>query len=346
MAAGQKTIETVTGPVEPGALGRTLVHEHVLCDFIGAEAVSRNRYDAEEVLRAMAPRLRALADRGIDALVDCTPAFIGRDPLLLRRLCEETGVRILTNTGYYGAAGDRFLPRHAYGESAGDLAARWIAESRDGIEGTGIRPGFIKTGVDRGPLSPIDRKLVEAAALTHLATGLTIACHTGEETAAGETLETVLECGVAADALIVVHADAAAGPGGGDSVPARLAEAGAWVELDGIGPDTVERHVAMILSLLRRGHLGRILLSHDAGWYRVGEARGGAIRDYTTIPDALVPALRRAIEADAGLEARLGGAGAVILALLTQNPARAFRTAIRPGPGRRPGTRRSPAGAP
>ena len=90
----------------------------------------------------------------------------------------------MTNTGYYGAADDKFVPAHAYVETAGQLADRFIAESRDGIEGTGIRPGFLKVGVDRGQLSSIDRKLVVAAARCHLTTGLTIAAHTGDATAA------------------------------------------------------------------------------------------------------------------------------------------------------------------
>ena len=61
--------------------------------------------------------------------------------MLLRRLSEATGLHILTNTGYYGAANDIAIPKHAYDETAAQIAARWTAEARDGIEGTGIRPG-------------------------------------------------------------------------------------------------------------------------------------------------------------------------------------------------------------
>ena len=45
------TIETVTGPIRADALGLTLMHEHVLVDFIGASEVSRSRYDADAVVR-------------------------------------------------------------------------------------------------------------------------------------------------------------------------------------------------------------------------------------------------------------------------------------------------------
>ena len=39
----------VRGPIPPAELGRALVHEHVLCDFIGAEKTGPHRYDAGEV---------------------------------------------------------------------------------------------------------------------------------------------------------------------------------------------------------------------------------------------------------------------------------------------------------
>ena len=37
--------------------------------------------------------------------------------------------------------------------------------------------------------------------------------------------------------------------------------------------------------------LDHVLLSHDAGWYHVGEANGGNFNDYNTIADKLIPSL-------------------------------------------------------
>ena len=72
------------------------------------------------------------------------------------------------------AAGDDLAATVHYGELAERLAERWTSEWRDGIEGSCIRPGFIKTGVDPGPLSTVDRKLIVAAALCHRQTGLRV----------------------------------------------------------------------------------------------------------------------------------------------------------------------------
>ena len=60
-------------------------------------------------------------------------------------------MNIITNTGYYGARKHVFIPAHAYKESAAQLAGRWAREFERGIDGSKIKPGVIKIGVDTGP---------------------------------------------------------------------------------------------------------------------------------------------------------------------------------------------------
>ena len=86
-----------------------------------------------------------------------------------------------------------------------------------------------------------------------------------------------------------------------------------------MGPQSLEAHVEGVLDLARRDQLDRVLVSQDAGWYRVGEPRGGAYRPHTFLFDAFVPALR----------AR-GLREADIRTLLVENPAARVR---RPAPG-------------
>ena len=127
-------------------------------------------------------------------------------PKLLQRLSKATGVKFLASTGYYGARQGKFLPAHAHQESADELAKRWTGEWKDGIEDTGVQPGFIKTGVDAGPLTDINRKLVQAAARCHLKTGLTLAAHTGDGKAAQEWVAVLRKESVSPSAGIWVHA--------------------------------------------------------------------------------------------------------------------------------------------
>ena len=265
-------IDTVSGPIPADRLGVTLMHEHVLVDFIGAGQVSPSRYDPDQVFTAVLPHLRQARALGCATLVDCTPAYLGRDPQLLKRLCEASGLHILSNTGYYGAAKDKHLPAHAFTETADQLAARWIREAERGIDGTSIKPAFMKIGVDEGPLSEVDAKLVRAAAITHRATGLPIASHTATGVAAMEEIALLEGAGVPLSAFIWVHAHNERD----QSFHVRAAKRGAWVEFDGISPTSVARHVELVQHMKTQGLLDRVLVSHDAGWYRVGEPGGGA----------------------------------------------------------------------
>ena len=316
LAEGQREgqIVTVTGPVPPERLGTTLPHEHVMVDFVGAEQVSPDRYDRDQVFEAVLPHLKRLREAGGRTFVDCTPQYLARDPVLLQRLSQASGLQILTNTGYYGARQAKYLPKHAFEETADQLAQRWLAEWRDGIGETGIRPGFIKIGVDNGPLSDVNQKLVRAAARTHLKSGLTIACHTGDGAAAMQELAILQEEGVDPAAWIWVHAQNERE----QALHERAAERGGWVEFDGIGPDTIDRHVRVVRHMKEQGLLERVLISQDAGWYSVGEPDGGKFRPYTTLFEQFLPALKKA-----------GFSDQEIHRLTVENPAEAFTVRVR-----------------
>jgi phosphotriesterase-related protein len=267
-----------------------------------------------KVFKVVLPHLKRTKGAGCRTLVECTPAYLGRDPALLKRLGEASGLHILTNTGYYGARDGQYLPQHAHTESADQLAKRWLEEWQDGIEDSGIRPGFLKIGVDNGPLSEVNRKLVRAAARTHRESGLTIACHTGDGAAAMQEMAILREEGVAPSAWIWVHAQNERDT----NLHRQAAERGGWVEFDGICPDTVERHVELVQNMKLHGLLGRVLLSHDAGWYSVGEPDGGTFRPYTTLFEQFLPALKKT-----------GFTDDEVYLLTVENPASAFAIRVR-----------------
>jgi phosphotriesterase-related protein len=307
-------VNTVLGGRSPRALGMTLMHEHVLVDFVGADKVSPQRYNAEEVFQTALPHLKALRTAGCRTLVECTPAFLGRDANLLKRLSVASGLLIITNTGFYGAANDKYVPAIARQETAEQLAARWAREFQEGIDGTGIRPGIIKIGVDPGPLSEIDAKLVRAAAKTHLQTGLTIASHTGNGLAALEELEILKQEGVHPGAFIWVHAQIE----GDGQLHLNAAQQGAWVEFDGISETSAEKHLQLVKGMIEQGFSDRLLISQDAGWYHVGEPKGGTYRPYTFVFANFVPLLRRS-----------GITPEQIRSLLIDNPRKALTLQIR-----------------
>ena len=282
-------IMTVNGPVSSKKMGVSLIHEHILVDFIGADSITNQRWDISRVINRSLPFLKQIKELGCKTFIECTPAYLGRDPLLLKTLSDSSGLNIITNTGYYGAVNNKYIPKHAFNETADQLAARWKMEWDNGIDGTGIKPGFIKIGVMDGNLSDLHKKLVMAAARTHLKTGLTIASHTGPAIPAFEQLDILQKEGVAPEAFIWVHAQAEK-----DLIShVRAAKMGAWIGLDGVNDDNLTDYVKMIKNLKDNDLLNKILLSHDAGWYHPGQENGGDFRGYTTIFEKLVPLLMK-----------------------------------------------------
>jgi predicted metal-dependent phosphotriesterase family hydrolase len=304
---------TVAGPIDAASAGLALSHEHVLVDFIGADQSGPHRYNVDTVFEKVSPHLTRAHELGARLFIECTPEYLGRDPKLLQRLGESTKLHILTNTGLYGAREGKFLPPYAATENAEQLAARWIAEARDGIEGTGIRPGFIKCGVNTdAELSPVDQKLVEAAAIAHRATGLTIAVHTGLGPGLAQ-IEILKSKGVAPSAWIWVHAQNA-----GNAYIARAAKQGAWLSFDGLRPETLDRHLELCLIMRDLNHLDRVLISHDAGWYDPNKPDGGTFRDFQVMFTEFLPMLRKTGFTDAEIDQ-----------IVTKNPARAFTVETR-----------------
>ena len=311
-------IITVTGVIDPAELGTTLTHEHLLVDFIGADSTGYHRWNRDTVVEVVAPYLEEIGTLGVHSFVECTPAYLGRDPLLLKRLSEQTGIRILTNTGYYGARSNKFIPGEVFEMDPETLAAVWIDEFRNGIEGTGIRPGFIKIGVDSDDtLSASHRLLINAAAIAHKKTGLVIASHTGPEGPAFEQIAILESRGVSPSAFIWVHAQ-----GGSQEGIIAAAKRGAWISLDNVNAQrdknpgsrsSTQWFVERLKAMKDAGVLNRVLISHDAGWYRPGEPGGGNFRGFTDIFTTLVPALGEA-----------GFTEEEIDQLLVVNPAEAF----------------------
>jgi phosphotriesterase-related protein len=287
MAQEISVVMTVNGPISPKDMGPSLIHEHLLVDFIGAKQIDPSAWNLVDVSEVTLPFLDQVKALGTYTLVECTPAYLGRDVRLLRELSLRSGMHLITNTGYYGAVNNKYLPEHAFTDTAEELASRWIGEWENGIDGTSIKPGFIKIGVNPERLSPLHQKLVKAAAITHLETGLTIASHTGPFLPAFEQLEILKQQGVAPEAFIWVHAQTEKDK----SKHVAAAKMGAWISLDGISDQNLEEYLDFLLHLKSNQLLHRLLISHDAGWYRPREENGGYFRPFTTIGEKFLPLL-------------------------------------------------------
>src|SRR5690606_20752525 len=306
-------IQDVKGAHELNADHIWLTHEHILVDFIGADSIQPGTWDHDSVIKEVLPYLDELKTLDVKYFVDATPNYLGRDIVLLEKFADKTGLRIITNTGLYGAQNNKYIPQYAREMAAKALADMWIREYDDGIDNTSVRPGFIKISIDNAdPLDTIHQKLVEAAALTHLKTGLTIASHTGKAEGLWPQLNIIKKMGVSPEAFIWVHA----GAENNNDYYLEAAEMGCWISLDGLGWE-LEEHIEKILFAKQNGILDKILISHDAGWYDP-QKEDQTIKPFTNIFKNLYPELKsRGFTDD---EFKL---------LMSVNPSKAFSIKIR-----------------
>lgn len=316
-------IMTVGGQIPASEMGRTLQHEHILVDFIGADSTGYFRWNKDEVIRKALPFVMAAKEKGLETFIECTPAYLGRDPVLLKELSEKSGVRFITNTGYYGARSNLFVPKSFDTSDASEIAGLWIREFENGIENTGIKPGFIKIGVNPDDsLSAEHIKIIKAAALAHLKTGLEIASHTGPDGPALQQIRILKETGVDPSAFIWVHAQSGTPEGN-----IKAAREGAWISLDNVNarsgsapgtPGSIDWYCSRIIELKQNGLLHKVLISHDSGWYDPAKPEGGVFNGYTVIFDSLLPALKKSGITEEEIEQ-----------IMVKNPQEAFKIKIR-----------------
>jgi len=322
--AVREFVMTVNGPEPPGKMGITLEHEHILVDFIGADSTGYFRWNRDSVISKIIPVILQAKENGLKTFIDCTPSYLGRDPWLLKELSRKTGMIFITNTGFYGSGKNKYVPKSFFEEDTETAARKWIAEFENGIEGSGVKPGFIKIAVENDSvISPEHRKIVTVAGLTHLKTGMVIASHTGPEHLAFGQIEILKGLGIDPSAFIWVHAQRGTMQGLIDA-----AKRGTWVSLDNIrnrpnlepgASYSVDWYADRIAEMKNQGLLEKVLISHDSGWYDPAKTGGGNISGYTDIFDHLIPALKER-----------GFTQSDIDQVLITNPAEAFKIKIRP----------------
>ncbi len=290
-------IMTVLGEVDSGDLGVTLVHEHLLLDltsyFKTPEDPERRRIARQKlelsnlgivlrdpfaivdnlVMDDVGTAARELAEvkrAGGRTVVDVTCSGIGRDVEALRRIASKTGLNIVTASGYYIAASH---PAKIRGKSVEEIADLFIDEVRNGIDGTGIRPGVIGEIGASQPITEDELKVFRAAARAQRATGLALYVHVYFHDHKWHALEylDILEAENAIpEKVVMCHMD-----GHLDIDYHRaVAKRGAYVAFDTFGKEYTRTNknyempkdsarVRGVLELAEAGYVDRILLSND-----------------------------------------------------------------------------------
>jgi len=201
------TVHTVTGPIDPGELGVTYVHEHMLCDAPPAMKATSGGDDlllADE--DASAAELELFKQAGGSAVIDLTCTEYGRDVEGLRRLSERTGIKIVAATGHI---------MEGYWTGVVDIASRSDAELVDemfrditeGLDGSAIRAGVIKVGSSRDKVTDDEERMIRAAVKAQQLTGAPISTHTTAGTMGPAQAEIFLDAKADMDHVIIGHLD-------------------------------------------------------------------------------------------------------------------------------------------
>jgi len=342
--AGQA--QTVLGPIAGEAMGITLPHEHLLIDFAvmfrepatGAErGLSRqpvslanlgwvrhhfsSNLDNLQLLDEVVARDEALLFKhaGGQTFVDPTNRGLARDPLALARVARATGLNIIMGSGYYV---DAAHPPGMDRRTADDIARELVADLTVGVDGTGVRAGFIGEIGTTWPWTDNEKKVVRAAVAAQRETGAALMIHPGRhERLPLAIVDFIRKEGADLERTIMCHIERTIADAG---VLLELAATGVRLEYDLFGletsyypynpafdmPNDGER-MRQILFLIERGHLAQLLMSHDIAYKHCLTRWGGF--GYHHLLVNVIPRLR----------AR-GADDRTVQTLLVDNPRRAF----------------------
>lgn len=260
-------VQTVTGAIDVGSLGRTLMHEHLFIAFPGAEYDPTAVFDRGAFVTEAAKRLRQLREEhGVRSFVDPCPIELGRDAALIREIAERSEMQVICTTGFYFEA--MGLPVYWRARTTEEIAELYIREITEGIGNTGVRAGAIKVATGEPEITALEMKFLDAACIAQKATGVPIITHTQDGYGAPDQIAAFAGNGVQPHKCLIGHCCGNADP----AYHKQVVDAGVYIGFDRIGmvrfqPDEVRAD--NLVRLVRTGHRSQIMMSQDrhCGWF-------------------------------------------------------------------------------
>jgi phosphotriesterase-related protein len=353
---------TVHGPVDPTAIGQTLMHEHIFINFQNPRPFVRQAVDAEDAAQyemplTLATLSRARFGRGVrsnnflgdfgeslrevlefkkfggQAIVDVSNIGLGRDPRALVQMSHAANMSVVMGASWYTKS---YHPLDMDQRTVEELTTVIVRDIAVGAEGTDVRAGIIgEIGIDGDPLTPNEIKVIRASARASRLTGAPMSFHRG---GIGEeklrVLDVVAEEGADLSRVVMGHSSSIAGD---FALMKRILDRGVFIEFDYLGviggpggplaPRNDRTVLQGIVKLIDAGYGDRIVLGHDICTKIQLKTYGGT--GFSYISEFFLPELRR-----------LGVGEEPIRKIMVDNPRRALtfgapRPAMPPTDGRR-----------
>jgi phosphotriesterase-related protein len=313
------SVETVTGPIDVGELGTTLIHEHLVNvdeavrkqwpQVTTLGTMTEEEVPGDGLLDAAILAANAAVELEVKTIADPTAMFLGRDVNFMREVSERTGLQVVPCTGIYTY---EYLPHYFLLRDTDAMADLFVHDIEEGIQGTEIKAAFIKCAADEPGVTENIEKVHRAAARASVRTGAPIMAHSRPASDTGpRQVEIFEEEGVDLSKVQIAHT------GDTDDLDyiERLLDKGVYIGLDRFGlpvflPD--EQRITTVLALLERGHAERMFLSADScatiDWYPFSIAEqmiaNGLVSDWNIkkVPEQVIPELREKGMTDDQLE--------------------------------------------
>jgi phosphotriesterase-related protein len=290
-------IRTVTGDIAPDALGYCQCHEHILIakgksfELNPALCIDDEASSLEELL--------LYKEAGGDTLVDAQPTGAGGMPRALRRISEDSGVRIVASTGFHKLI---FYPEQHWILTSDEDTLRqcFIYDLTVGLStdaDTGLpanrceaKAGVIKCALDSHGLDNNYKRLFKAAALAAKETGAPMLIHTEDGLNALDLIEYITSFGIATDRMMICHAERSMQR---MEEKLQIAKTGVYLECDTIARfkyHSDEDEIEFLKRLCEAGYEDRILLGLDTTRQRLKSYGGSTGLDY--IQRTFIPMMR------------------------------------------------------
>jgi phosphotriesterase-related protein len=207
---------------------------------------------------------------GGDAIVELTCGGLSPDPEGLRRIAQGTGVHLVMGCGYYV---NDYQDAKNHRRTVEDFAQEMIGQIRHGAWGTDVRAGMIGEIGCQAPWTALEKRVMQGALIAAAETGAAINVHPGRDPdQPQEVADFIKAAGHPTERVVISHIDRTVFD---EPRLLRLADSGVTIEFDLFGqessyyglsdidmPNDATR-LRLIRALIDKGHLDRVVISHD-----------------------------------------------------------------------------------